>query len=147
MSESQIPQEFADSPGFLFIQAAKIIRRSVEEALNPMELHSYEYGLLKVISVTGPLPQQVFADRFSIDKTSVVDIVKGLEKRDLIYRKRSDADRRVKLLHLTPRGNATVTRATKRVHKAHKEFLEPLSDEEWGVTKKVILKLLMHHQI
>ena len=147
MSESQIPLEFAESPGFLFIQAAKIIRRSVEEALAPMELHSYEYGLLKVISVTGPLSQQVFADRFSIDKTTVVDIVKNLEKRDLIYRKRSDLDRRVKLLHLTPRGNATVTRATKRVHKAHREFIDPLSDEEWDLTKRVILKLLTRHQI
>lgn len=140
---TSLPPEFADSPGFLFIQTAKILRKAIDETLKPFDLQPHEYGLLKVVSVEGALPQYSFGERFDIDKASVTEIVDNLESRDLIYRFKSSTDGRVKMLNLTPKGSAVHTRATRSVNKMYRSFLEPVADEEWIQAKQVILKLLV----
>lgn len=141
-----IPEEFANSPGYLLGQTTKILRRYLEDALKPLNLITHEYGLLRVLAVTGPMPQHSFQEQFGIDRTSVTAIVDGLEKRAYIYKDKSKDDKRVNMLYLTPKGKAVVARATRRVHRVHREFLEPVSEEEWERAREVILKLLIAHR-
>lgn len=137
-----LPKEFSNSPGFLFFQLGKVLKRAIEEELKHFELHLHEYELLKVVSVYGALSQHAFGEHFGIDKASVTEIVEGLEKRDLIYRNKSSKDGRVKLLNLSQKGHAVCGRATRRINRLYKEFLEPLDDSDWQVTRKTVLRLL-----
>ena len=138
-----LPQVLTNSPGFLLSQIARILSGLVAEALVPVGLAPPEYGLLKIISVQGPLMQQEFADKFQIDRTTVTSIVDGLEDRDLVIRQRSPKDRRKNLLHLTPTGHRLLTRAIRLVNKAQKKFLEPLDESEWEVVRDCLVKLLV----
>lgn len=141
-----IPEEFANSPGFLLAQTTKILRKDVEDALKPLNLISHEYGLLRILAVSGPMPQHSFQEQFGIDRTSVTVIVDSLEKREYLYKDKSKEDKRVNMLYLTPKGKAAVARATRRVHRVYREFLEPVSKEEWELAREVILKLLIAHR-
>jgi DNA-binding MarR family transcriptional regulator len=138
----KLKEEFAKSPGYLVTQLSKKIARYLETALAPFELSAPEYGLLKVISVNGPVAQYQYGEHFSIDRSSVTAIVENLVKRDLIYKDKSSKDRRQNILHLTPRGRSVLSRAGTRVNKAHREFLSILEEEEWERCRKSLIKLL-----
>ncbi|HMO20019.1 MAG TPA: MarR family transcriptional regulator [Candidatus Melainabacteria bacterium] len=141
-----IPEEFANSPGFLLAQTTKILRKHVEEALKPLNLMPHEYGLLRILAVSGPMSQHSFQEQFGIDRTSVTAIVDSLERREYLYKDKSKKDKRVNMLYLKPKGKAAVTRATRRVQRVYREFLEPVSKEEWELAREVILKLLIAHR-
>lgn len=143
---SKIPEEFAASAGYMLNQTAQVIAEMVTEALKPLKLAPQEYGVMRVISISGPVSQQTFADRYNIDRTMVTGLVDGLEKRGYVDRQRSTTDRRVNLMHLTPLGKRALTQAVRSVKKAQAEFLAPLTDEEWEATRLSLVKLLEAHR-
>ena len=142
----KIPEEFAQSAGYMLNQTAQVISEMVTAALEPLKLAPFEFGLMRVISVAGPVSQQTFADRYNIDRTMVTGLVDGLEKRGFVDRHKSTEDRRVNLLHLTPLGKRVLTRALREVKKAQANFLAPLSEEEWHGMRASLVKLLEAHR-
>ncbi len=142
-TDIDFPEVLAHSPGFLFNRAARIVSVLIGETLAPFGLVPQEYGLLRIISVSGPIMQQDFADQYNIDRTTVTDIVDGLEARELLTRLRSSEDRRRNMLHLTPSGRKLLSRASRMVNKKQKEFLAPLTEEEWEFMRSSLIKLLV----
>lgn len=145
-SHNKIPEEFARSAGYMLNQTAQVIAEMVTEALKPLKLAPFEYGLMRVISISGPVSQQTFAHRYNIDRTLVTGLVDGLEKRGYVDRQRSTTDRRVNLMHLTPLGKRALAQAVRTVKKTQAEFLAPLTDEEWEATRVSLVKLLEAHR-
>jgi|AGTN01.1.fsa_nt_gi Transcriptional regulators len=143
---NKLPDEFAKSAGYMLNQTAQVIGEMVTEALKPLKLAPQEYGVMRVISISGPVSQQTFADRYNIDRTMVTGLVDGLEKRGYVDRQRSTTDRRVNLMHLTPLGKRALAQAVRTVKKAQAEFLAPLTDEEWEATRVSLVKLLEAHR-
>lgn len=143
---NKIPEEFAQSAGYMLNQTAQVIAEMVTEALKPLKLAPQEYGLMRVISISGPVSQQTFADRYNIDRTMVTGLVDGLEERGYVDRQRSTTDRRVNLMHLTPLGKRALAQAVRTVKKTQAEFLAPLTDEEWEATRTSLVKLLEAHR-
>lgn len=146
MTESHIHEEIhellADSPGYLFTQLARAISAVIASSLEPLSLLPQEYGLMRIISIKGPVMQQEFADQYGIDRTTVTALVNSLEERKMIERRKSDSDKRKNMLHLTPSGRKFLTRAVRAVNARQKEFLSPLEDEEWSAMKTSLVKLL-----
>jgi DNA-binding MarR family transcriptional regulator len=54
------------------------------------------------------------AERLQLRHHSVVELVDRLERRQLLRRERSRADRRQVILHLTPRGEKILTRLARQ---------------------------------
>ena len=61
--------------------------------------------MLHLIEPDRPLPMGRLADTLSCDASNVTGLVDRLESRGLIRRRASAADRRVKVLELTPAGS------------------------------------------
>lgn len=139
---NEIPAALTKSPGFLLNQAARSIRNLTAIALKPVGLAPQEYGLLRLLSLEGPMSQQSLANKYQIDRATVTEIIDVLERRGLLQREPMATDRRCKEIHLTPTGSRVITRASKSVSRAHHKFLAPLTDEEWTVVQECLMRLI-----
>ncbi|MBX9572657.1 MAG: MarR family transcriptional regulator [Candidatus Obscuribacterales bacterium] len=140
-----VPACLTHSAGYLMNYNAKIIRERLEAALEPLHLSLRELGIMRILESEGPLLQNELGKRQGIDRTSVVQLVDQLEKRELVQRSQNRDDRRSKFLFLTPRGRKTLSQAVRLVEKEQKSFLSPLSAAEWETMRILLLKLLSSH--
>ncbi|MGD9685072.1 MAG: MarR family winged helix-turn-helix transcriptional regulator [Candidatus Obscuribacterales bacterium] len=132
-------------PGFLLTQTGRIILEDIAETIKPMGLVTMEFGLMRLISVYGPINQQSLASRYNLDRTRVTQLVDSMEEKGLVTRQKDSRDRRSNLIHLTPAGRRLFTRAVKQVTRCQNEFLKPLSKEEWELLKSLLVRLLEYH--
>ncbi len=71
--------------------------------------------------------QQNVSDQLSMDKMMVSDVVKTLEKRNLLTRKPQPEDGRAMSLHLTASAREKLKKAVPAVESADEEFLKKLN--------------------
>jgi DNA-binding MarR family transcriptional regulator len=84
---------------FVLAHRAHLPALSAELELSPAQCH-----VLHLIEPGRPLPMGRVAERLACDASNVTGLVDRLESRGLVRRRPSDADRRVKVLDLTPAG-------------------------------------------
>jgi DNA-binding MarR family transcriptional regulator len=85
---------------FLFVQRAHLPPVAAELELSPAQCH-----LLHLIEPGRPMPMGQLAEKIACDASNVTGLVDRLESRGLVRRRASSADRRVKVLDLTPKGS------------------------------------------
>src|ERR1700732_1183364 len=83
-----------------FAQRAHLPLLAAELQLSPAQCH-----VLHLIEPGRPLPMGQLAEALARDPSSVTGLVDRLEARGLVRRRPSAADRRVKVLDLTPTGS------------------------------------------
>ena len=137
-----IPGAFLNSPGFLLNQASRLLSHQIEQTLKPAGLTIQQFGLLRIIAAEGPITQNVFAAKYNVDRTTVTEIVDGMEERGLVSRQKSAKDRRCNDLFLTPGGKRLLARAQKMVEKTNQQFLSALSAGEWNELRESLVKLI-----
>jgi DNA-binding MarR family transcriptional regulator len=95
----------------------RIFLNGSEEAARKAGLEPQQYALM--LALRG-LPVDVepsireLAERMQLRHHSVVELVDRLERRQFLRRERSRSDRRQVILHLTSRGEKTLTRLAKQ---------------------------------
>ena len=83
-----------------FAQRAHLPPLAAELQLSPAQCH-----LLHLIEPGRPIPMGQLAETLACDASNVTGLVDRLESRGLVRRCPSAADRRVKVLDLTPKGS------------------------------------------
>src|SRR5262245_31015180 len=83
----------------LFAQRANLPPLAAELELSPAQCH-----VLHLIEPDRPLPMGQLAETLACHASNVTGLVDRLESRGLVRRQPSSADRRVKVLVLTPSG-------------------------------------------
>lgn len=140
-----MPESLAGSIGFLLNRNALLIRDRVSQVLKPLGLSPRELGLLRILDSEGPLTQHELGQKHQIDRTTTVQLIDELEKRDLVIRCANPNDRRSYLLYLTPRGKKTLNKGMKLAEKEQNDFLKPLADSERDLLRSTLLQLLNYH--
>jgi DNA-binding MarR family transcriptional regulator len=97
----------------------------VDEDLTPME-----YGVIAYLNGEPGLDQISLAARLGIDRNNVSLLLNRLERKRLVERRVNGADRRARLLRLTPRGTALYARLMPTVFAAQSRLIELLSPLE-----------------
>jgi DNA-binding MarR family transcriptional regulator len=143
--EDKIPSALSDNAGFLLNQTARLIRERIIAALAPLKLTPRELGLLRILGSGKALSQQALGARHRIDRTTIVDLIDDLQARDLVSRLENPQDRRSYLIHLTPKGKRTLTKAVRVAQKVQEEFLTPLAAGEWETLQALLTKLIEYH--
>lgn len=102
------------------MRAEQILMARLNELLKPFELTfpRYEALMLLYYSRAGALPLGKMGVRLQVHRTSVTNIVDGLEASGYVRRKPHEADRRTTLASITPRGRAVATESTKVLNEA-----------------------------
>jgi DNA-binding MarR family transcriptional regulator len=92
-------------------RAARALARRFDEALRPLGLTNGQFSLM--MSLNRPQPPQMGAVSalLAMDRTTLTAALKPLERRGLVSVEPDPADRRGRLLSLTPPGRALLARA------------------------------------
>lgn len=121
---------------FFFTQRAQLPPLAAELELSPSQCH-----LLHLIEPGRPLPMGELANTLACDASNVTGLVNRLEARGLVRRRPSEADRRVRVLDLTPTG--TRLRALLRERMTMPPAaLERLSVREQQALVRILKRLL-----
>jgi DNA-binding MarR family transcriptional regulator len=91
-------------------------------SLSELDLKPAQYSLLEIVDANPGLRQSEAAAALGIQKANFVGLVRKLERRSLLQRRRSVADRRSYVLHLQPGGRRLLAQA-RALHDAHESRL------------------------
>lgn len=141
-TNKKLSTSLADSPGFLLNKAARMLRENVVEVLKPVGLLPPELGLLRVIQEEGAPVQSILADRCGLDRTTVTELLDGLEKRELVTREMSTTDRRYKAIRLTPLGRKILVRGLRAATRAQQDFFKVITEEEWTTMRGALVRYI-----
>jgi DNA-binding MarR family transcriptional regulator len=125
-----LPNFLATSLGFMLGKLSQRLIRQAEDALTGLGLQTKQVGVLTLLADSGPKSQKEIGDRLEIDRTTMVSLVDGLERDELVARKPDPLDRRAFLVTLTAKGKRTLGKAHDIVIATEQKFLLRLSDGE-----------------
>ena len=113
-----------------------------EESLNlgPAGLGDSDFRVLEVLLHKGPLPVNTIGPKVWLTPGSISVAVDRLEKKALVKRKNTD-DRRVRLVELTAKGRAVITKTFREHAAAMEEAAAVLSKQERLVLLRLLKKL------
>ena len=136
--QEQNDREADRQPGFLIRRLHQIHTALFAEEAAGLEITPPQYGVLMVIAAQPGLDQSAIAEEIGVDRATLASVVARLEAAGFVRRATSKTDRRQKLLSLTARGKAIVTRMQQPVQRAQERVMEPLPAKE----REQFLKLL-----
>jgi DNA-binding MarR family transcriptional regulator len=108
-----IPDVSPRSVGFLLSQLGFTSSRCFAEELKPLGIHPGEFALMRFVAASEGQSQQALADRLGVPPSRMVAKVDALEEAALVERRIDPSDRRIRGLHLTPKGRGLLKRAAK----------------------------------
>lgn len=129
----EVTREVRDRCLCLHIQrAARAIGRRFDEALRPYGLTNGQYSLMMSLNRPQPPRMKDVAPFLAMDRTTLTANLKPLERRGLVEIEVDPADKRSRLLRLTPAGHETLKAAVPVWRKTHDEIdrLLPGGDPE-----------------
>jgi DNA-binding MarR family transcriptional regulator len=102
------------------MRVQQILMARLNELLRPLEVTfpRYEALMLLYLSSRGSLPLGKIGDRLQVHRTSVTNLVDGLEQAGLVERVPHESDRRTTLAVITPKGQAVAEEATRLLNEA-----------------------------
>jgi DNA-binding MarR family transcriptional regulator len=121
---------------FFFSRRADLPALAAEFDLSPAQCH-----VLHLIEPGRPIPMGRLAETLACDASNVTGLVDRLESRGLIRRDASSADRRLKVLDLTPAGARLRAVVLERMTKPP-ESLKRLSAAEQRTLVSILRRLL-----
>ena len=132
--DDQLPGRFAgmasDRLGYLLKHVLAQLTEAQTKALAPHGLNGRDLAVLSAVAAGDPLSQLEVAARLRVDRTSIGDLLDGLEQRGYVERRRSPEDRRRNVVVLTALGESTFEAAERIRLEVEREFLAPLADGE-----------------
>ena len=112
------PRQPHDSAAFLLAQVRAHAAARFAERLASLGLSPHHAGILRVLGGSAGVSQQWLATLLKIHPSRLVAIMDELESMGLVERRENPDDRRVHSIHLTKKGESTLTeiRAIGREH-------------------------------
>ena len=117
--------------------AAKTAEVVGEAGLTPLQ-----YGVLIHLNAQSGKPgleQNILAERLNIDRNTASVLVEQLVKKGVVERKVNGADRRARLLNLTPKGEKIFARVRPAHARVNENILAPITPKE----RKLLIGLLI----
>jgi DNA-binding MarR family transcriptional regulator len=108
----------------------QICTTAIAEILAADDLTPLQYAVIAYVEGEPDLDQNGLAARIGIDRNNASLVVEQLEKRRLIVRRVNGADRRARLLRITPRGQNLYDRLRPNVFGAQERLLTLLAPDE-----------------
>jgi DNA-binding MarR family transcriptional regulator len=102
-------------------RAARTLARRFDEALRPVGLTNGQFSLLMSLNRPAPAGMGSVATLLGMDRTTLTAALKPLERRGLVTIAPDTADKRGRLLTLTPEGNALLAGAVPIWEATHAE--------------------------
>lgn len=125
-------------PGFHIRRLQQIAVAAFLQEADGSGITPVQFAVLQGVANQPAVDQRGLARQIALDTSTVAGVVDRLEARGLIARHVSPADRRVRLLALTPAGHAALAGVVPAMQRAQARILAPLSADD----QQVFMRLL-----
>jgi DNA-binding MarR family transcriptional regulator len=118
------------------------------EAVADADLTPLEFAVMAYVNSTDGEPdldQNALAARIGVDRNSASLLVGSLEAKGLLERRVSDADRRARLVRLTPRGEQLFADLHPKAIKLQQQVLDVLDPAERDVLIDLLVRVIEAH--
>ncbi len=119
-----------ESPGFLFWQITHLWQRRVNHTLEPVNLTHMQFIVLATVYWLGTQQKSVtqveISEHAQIDKMMTSNVLRTLEKKELVIRSEHRADTRAKRVQVTEAGESLLIRAVQLVESADRDFFDEI---------------------
>lgn len=119
------------------IAVAIFLQESADSGITPVQ-----YAALQTVANQPDIDQRTLAATAGLDTSTLGSVIDRLESRGLIERRLSPADRRVRLLRLTPEGTDTLKALIPAMKRAQKKILQPLPPQEQQTFMRMLKALV-----
>lgn len=143
--DSASPQDtlaFEGGTAFLLARAGAAARRSWARMLAERDLTPHQHGVLMALAELGPTGQRRLSERIGVDPRNAVPVIDGLVGRELLVRDVDPADRRRRVLDLSPTGRAVVQDLTAAGAALEQHFLRALDQNDQLQLRRMLVELL-----
>lgn len=130
---------------YRILRLHQLVTTVLDASLEPLALTSRQYTVLSMIRRTAPVTSADLARRLDISAQSMGESHGMLERKGLISRSPSPANKRQILLVLTPEGKKLLQKADRVVARAETEFLKSLTPERLAHFEDTIARLRAAH--
>jgi len=131
-----------ESPGFLLWQTMTSWQRQIKTALGSFGISHSQFvimALIKFHEESGSNPNQVQLINLSkLDKMTVSNALKDLDKKGLVIRTEDKTDTRAKCIQLTATGHTLISQTVLAVENTDHSYFSPLTLQE----RKTIIDLM-----
>ncbi len=131
-------------PGYLFRRLVQINQALFAEELAAfnVDVTPAQYSLMTALSEKGELDQNTLSAEVGLERTTAAEILPRLEDRQLIERRQSLDDRRVKLVRLSRKGKILVKDLAEAVQRSHDRTIEDLPESERDLFVLQLIRLI-----
>jgi DNA-binding MarR family transcriptional regulator len=137
----ETPAELAADLMFLLNQATYALATDMSAGLAHLGVTTRDYCVL-LTAQAGEFTQKQLGDLCSLDKTTMVVTVDGLERAGLATRQPSSTDRRARIVQVTDKGRAAVKQAREIVDRIYAQVLDELPARERPVFVESLVRLV-----
>jgi DNA-binding MarR family transcriptional regulator len=130
------------SPGYLLRCAHQFAVAVVAEHLTPLHLTSVQFATLVAVNDVPGLDATRSAALVDYDRPTLTGVIDRLEGKGLLTRRPDPADRRARLLFLTPEGEQALAEADRAAHRSRDALLGALPPEERRQFMQLLEKLV-----
>lgn len=135
-----------DLPGHCIRRLQQIAVALFMQEVEAHGLTPVQYGVLRTVRDSTGIDQRTLARSMALDTSTTAGVVDRLEARGLLVRSTPADDRRMRLLALTPAGDALLDEATPAAVAAQKRILAPLPATERAMFMRMLKRLVAAHK-
>jgi DNA-binding MarR family transcriptional regulator len=110
-----------------------------------VDMTPVQFAALAAAAQRPRIDQARLSELIGYDRATIGGVIGRLESRGWLRRSASRADRRVRLVHITPSGRKALARALPAVRSVQHRLLESLDAAERRRFERLCLKILAHH--
>ncbi|SPF78199.1 MarR family winged helix-turn-helix transcriptional regulator [Pseudoprimorskyibacter insulae] len=117
---------------FMVRNLQALLRPKGQAIRDKLDVEAGVIGVMSIIWLNPGVSQNDLAASVTLKKSAVTKLVKALEARGLLERRRQDSDRRLNALTLTAEGEALVAQVRADINVVHAELFEgvPQADQD-----------------
>ena len=128
--------------GLLVSRLGRVWRRRADQALSAHGLSEAMSTPLLILSRRGKCVRQgVLANEMGIEGPSLVRLIDLLQAEGLVERREDPTDRRAKMLHVTPLGEAKVAEINRVLQRLRAELMNGIPGEDLAITFNVLRQI------
>jgi DNA-binding MarR family transcriptional regulator len=139
--------DFQQAPGHLIRRAHQVAVAIFMEETAGFDVTPVQFAILNALLEDPGEDQVTLAGKVAFDAATFGSVITRLEARGWVRREPDGADRRRKLLWVTPQGAEIARRMKRSVGKVQQRILEPLDDREREQLVALLDRLVAGHRV
>jgi len=129
-------------PGHLIRRAQQIAVSIFLEECAPVDLTPVQYAALVAVRENPGIDATRLSALVAFDRSTLGNVLERMEAKGLIQRSGSKDDKRVKVLHLSPKGKLALEEVEPLAQRAQERILGPLAPEDREIFMRMLSQLV-----